>query len=233
MSVVSYIRVSSRGQIGGDGPERQRDAFGAFCKQNKLEPLAEFFEQGVSGTVEGIDRPAFADILERFDTNPGGIFEAIVVERMDRLARDLMVQEFLLKECRERGIKVFATDVGLVDQATNDGDPTRKLIRQVLGAVAEFAKSELVMKLAKARKRIKATTGRCEGQKPFGQSKKYPQEGPVLEFVRGCVYHSGDGNELTGAAVAELLNQAGFKTRRGTAFCRQTAESLIKLAKGK
>lgn len=234
MNVVSYIRVSGRGQLDGDGPDRQRDSVAALIRAGGLKFAREFFEQGVSGTVDGMDRPAFREMIDYIETASAGPKDAritaIIIERMDRVARDLLVQEMLLKECRERGVQVFAADVGLIDQATNDGDPTRKLIRQVLGAVAEFAKSELVMKLAKARKRMKATTGRCEGQKPFGFFKN---EGPILEFVRGCCYHSGDGNELSGKAVAELLNQAGFKTRRGTSYSRQAAEALInKVTKG-
>lgn len=233
MNVVSYIRVSGRGQLAGDGPERQRDSVIAFARGNGLLHTGEFFEQGVSGTVEGIDRPAFGEMLDAIMGSlvmDAAKIEGIVVERMDRLARDLMVQEFLLKECRDRGIQVFAADVGLIDQATNDGDPTRKLIRQVLGAVAEFAKSELVLKLAKARKRKREATGKCEGQKAYGQSQRFPTEKPVLQFVQGL---AASGEPMTGREVASLLNQAGFLTRWGRPYTRQIAEHLIKRVKGK
>jgi len=49
-----------------------------------------------------------------------------------------------------------------------DDDPTRVLIRQVLGAVAQFEKSVIVAKLRAARVRKRRETGRCEGRKPFG-----------------------------------------------------------------
>src|SRR5204863_235004 len=92
-----------------------------------------------------------------------------VVERLDRLARDLMVSEFLLKELRIRGIKVFATDQGaLIDMANNEGDPTRKLIRQIIAALSEWEKSQLVLKLRVARERKRKQTGRCEGPLPYG-----------------------------------------------------------------
>ena len=53
-------------------------------------------------------------------------------------------------------------------ELTDTSDPSRILIRQVLGAVAEYNKREIVGKLAKARARIRGAEGRCEGRKPFG-----------------------------------------------------------------
>jgi len=45
---------------------------------------------------------------------------------------------------------------------SGDDDPTRTLIRQVLGAVAQFEKSVIVPKLRTARVRTRRETGRCE-----------------------------------------------------------------------
>src|SRR5688572_16574924 len=134
-----YIRVSGRGQVGGEGPDRQRESCQGFCDAQGIERQGEFFEAGVSGTVEGMDRPEFSAMVEAIQCRRlnGQDIDGIVVERMDRLARDLMVQEVLLKQCRENKIKVFAADRGeLVDLASDDGDPTRTLIRQVMGALA-------------------------------------------------------------------------------------------------
>ncbi len=46
--------------------------------------------------------------------------------------------------------------------------PTRRLIRQVLGAVAEFDRRVTVMKLRAAKERKRSQGERCEGRKPFG-----------------------------------------------------------------
>src|SRR5216684_107322 len=102
MKVFSYTRVSGRGQVEGDGQVRQLAASKHFCKIHNLDWRGDFFEAGVSGTVEGLDRPEFVAMLDyiaarKLPPNPE-IIEAIVVERMDRLARDLMVSEMLLKE---------------------------------------------------------------------------------------------------------------------------------------
>jgi len=222
-NVVTYLRVSGKSQIAGDGPERQRDSIASFCLANKLVNLGEFFERGVSGTVEGLDRPAFSKMLGFIDDQEGGI-QAIVVERLDRLSRDLMAGEILLAECRKRGIKVFAADQGhLIDMAENGGDPTRVLIRQIMGALAQWEKTMLVQKLAKARARVKAKTGRCGGRLPYGSG---PNEKPVLDWLK-LTWQPGQ----TLQNVADALNSAGFRMRNGKQWRSQDAHNLLKHAK--
>lgn len=223
MNVFGYLRVSSRGQIDGDGFPRQEKAIKSFCETNRLRHCGEFKEEGVSGTVEAIDRPQFLEMVEYIQKRqdcPASNVEAIVVERMDRLARDLMVQEFLLAECRKRGIKVFSTDQGaLIDMASDGGDPTRKLIRHILGALAEWEKSSLVLKLRAARQRVKAKTGRCEGGLPYGAT---AVEGRILQFALATF----DTIKNYGT-VAKMLNDGGFTTKQGSAWTRQNLRPII------
>ncbi len=201
-----YIRVSGRGQVDGDGPDRQRDAIKQFCEAHGLAFAGEFFDEAVSGTKEGMDRPAFSKMLIEADIQRA----VIVVERMDRLARDLLVSEMLLRECRTRGIKVFCADQGqLIDIASDEGDPTRKLIRQVLAAVAEWGKSELVRKLRHARERVKRERGRCEGTIPYGE---LPGETRILALI--IQFHRN--RQWSVNQIAEALNLHGFRTRRGS-----------------
>jgi DNA invertase Pin-like site-specific DNA recombinase len=220
INVFAYLRVSGKSQVEGDGPERQRDTIRRFCSDRKAELVGEKFEAGVSGTKECLDRPAFVELLSEIECRRlnGQDIEGIVVERMDRLARDLIVQELLLKECTKRSIKVFAADNGeLVDIASGEMDPTRKLIRQVLGAVAEYAKSELVLKLTKAKIRIKATGRRCDGAKPLGH---YPGESAVIEFLKSTA-HLG----LTWRGKIRMLNDAGLRTRKNKPWSRESIRS--------
>jgi DNA invertase Pin-like site-specific DNA recombinase len=224
MNIVSYIRVSGKSQIEGNGPERQRDSIAAFCLTHKLVQLGEFFEKGVSGIVEGLDRPAFSEMLEFIGDQKGEV-QAIVVERLDRLSRDLMVGEILLSECRKRGIKVFAADQGqLIDMAENGGDPTRVLIRQIMGALAQWEKTMLVQKLAKARARVKAKTGRCGGVHPYGS---FPGEAQLIKWAE---LSREPGQTLQ--QLADSLNSAGFTTRNGKQWKRQNVHNILKYTKG-
>lgn len=208
MNLLSYIRVSGNSQVDGDGFDRQREKINAFCKAHNAYVGYPFFDKAVSGTVESMDRPAFARMLNEISNGQHGKIDGIVVERMDRLARDLMISELLLRECRERGLKVFSADQGqLIDMADNSGDPTRVLIRQLLGALAQWEKSVLVMKMKAARDRIKATGKQCEGNKPYGY---YPGE----ETIKKLIVNLRNSN-ISFRSIADMLNTEKFKTRTG------------------
>lgn len=228
-NVFAYIRVSGKSQVDGDGPDRQRDSIASFCKE-RFAILGERFERGVSGTVDAMERPEFSALIDEIECRRvnGEIIEGIVVERADRLARDLMVSELLLRECRTRSIKVFAADRGeAIDLASDASDPTQVLIRQILGALAQWEKTQLVMKLAKARAHKKAVTGRCEGRKPFGFR---PAERKVLDFLNRLDSVIPD---LTDAARARMLNEAELFKRCGKPWNRVELFKLRKrLAKG-
>ncbi len=228
-NVFIYLRVSGKGQVDGDGPDRQRDSIKLFCAGRDLTILGEKFEAGVSGTVEAMDRPAFAELIEQVECLRlnGQEVAGIVVERADRLARDLMISELLLRECRSRNIAVYAADRGeLVDLASDTQDPTQTLIRQILSALAQWEKTQTVLKLRKARERIKKTTGRCEGNKPYGNT---PAERAVLEIFNSPIFQGMNDNSR-----ALMLNNAGLKLRSGRPWNRFMVLHFRKqLAKGK
>lgn len=213
MNLFSYIRVSGKGQVAKEGPDRQREAIVDFAIKAKATLRGEFFDKAVSGTIDGLDRPAFKELLEAIESRRlnGEEIDGIVVERADRLARDLIVGELLLKECRERNIKVFSADRGeTVDLASDDVDPTRVLIRQLMSAMAQWEKSNLVRRLRKAREAVKLRTGRCGGRAPIGVDKR---EQLMLEFLRG-VYSP----ELSYRQLTALVSDAGFCNRAGNDY---------------
>jgi DNA invertase Pin-like site-specific DNA recombinase len=59
----AYCRVSGKGQIEGDGFPRQKAAIRAYAKINEFRIVRWFLEEGVSGTIETMNRPAWAEML--------------------------------------------------------------------------------------------------------------------------------------------------------------------------
>ena len=63
-------------------------------------------------------------------------------------------------------------------------DPTRILVRQMMGAVAQYEKSQIVLKLRGRADAEKGEEGRCEGRKPYGF---FEGEVEALNASRHCV----------------------------------------------
>lgn len=217
---LSYIRVSGRGQADGDGPDRQRIAIAKFAKASGIKLLEEFSDIGVSGTRELAARPGLAALLDRLESN--GV-RTVLVERADRLARDLMVQEVIVAQFARAQARILTADG--VDLTSEGDDPTRRLIRQILGAVSEFEKNVLVLKLRAARQRKRARGERVEGVKPYGF---FPAERAVLERMRQLRRKPPKGRRLSLADVAERLNMEGHRNRAGRDWSPQMVFHVLK-----
>jgi len=87
--VVAYLRVSGKGQVDGTGFDRQLDAITAWAKRAGATVERVYREEGVSGTLDESHRPQFAAMVEDLLSNG---CRTVVVESLDRFARDLSVQ---------------------------------------------------------------------------------------------------------------------------------------------
>lgn len=212
-SAFAYLRVSGRGQIDGDGFTRQREAIGLYAVGHGIS-IVKDFQDAFSGTKELADREGMSALFNSLSAE----VRLVLVERADRLARDLMISEVILAQFRDMGATVIECEGGS-DLTVADGDPTRKLIRQILGAVAEFDKACIVTKLKAARDRIRKAHGRCEGRKPFGY-----REGEELVIERIRLYRAG-GHGF--ADIARILNREQLPTRTGKPWSRSTVKAIV------
>ena len=69
IAIVLYLRVSGRGQVGGHGFTRQREAITKYAKLHGYEVVGEFKDAGVSGTTELADRVGLAALLDHLQSN--------------------------------------------------------------------------------------------------------------------------------------------------------------------
>jgi DNA invertase Pin-like site-specific DNA recombinase len=218
---VSYLRVSGKGQVDGNGFPRQRETIAHYAKAAGFELVDEYRDEGVSGAKDLDDREGLSDLLARIRSN--GV-RVVLVERADRLARDLIVGELILNQFRDLGVKVIAADSG-TELTAGDDDPTRTLIRQVLGAVAQFEKAVIVSKLKAARMRKRRADGKCEGRKAFGEKEG---EAEVLAYIRKVSRKPRGRERLSYAGIAERLNAEGIPSRTGRPWAPATVYGILK-----
>src|SRR3954470_3668163 len=140
---IGYTRTSSASNVGEDKDSvvRQRKAIQAHANRAGYKIDAWFDDPAVAGSDMIDVRPGFMSALEKIASN--GV-RTIIVETGSRFARDLIVQETGWKRLQAEGITLIAADSP--DQFVDD-TPTAVLIRQILGAVAQFDKAMTVAKL--------------------------------------------------------------------------------------
>lgn len=226
MNLAGYIRVSTEGQVDAFGKDVQIEAQQRWAALNDHTITEWFEEDAVSGTTDGGDRPVLAALLTRASE-----FEGILFFDATRIARRLYVQETLLGLVWATGLRVFTTTAGELEE--HDDDPTRIMIRQILGVVAEFEHRSIVKKLHGAR-RIKASQGGyIGGVAPYGKS--VIGVGKVAHFVpneleseviRVIGAAHGSGESLR--SIARGLNSKSIPTKTGKEWTPVQVSRIIK-----
>jgi DNA invertase Pin-like site-specific DNA recombinase len=215
---VAYLRTSSAANVGADkdSDKRQRAAIEAFAKRAGFTIVGEYYDKAVSGADPIDQRPGFREMLRRLAADGA---KTIVVESPDRFARDLAVQlagHDMLKSLGISIIPATAPDFFIEDT------PTAVLVRQVLGAIAQFEKASAVAKLAAARKRKRESEGRCEGRKPLSTTK--PE---VVALARKLRRRRPKGGQLSLRAVASELAARGFLNEGGKPYAAKSVASML------
>ena len=65
----AYLRVSGKGQVDGDGFPRQTAAIKAYAKDHDIRIVKTFREEGVTGSKETMDRPAWVEMMSTLHGN--------------------------------------------------------------------------------------------------------------------------------------------------------------------
>lgn len=238
-TAFAYLRTSSAANVGADkdSANRQREAIKTFAKRAGYKIVGEFYDAAVSGADAISDRPGFAAMLERIEGN--GI-RTIIVEAASRFARDLMVQEVGFDSLRKRtvgkGKDVKPDPINLI--ATDspgsflDDTPTGKLVRQVLGAVAEFDKAMTVAKLRGARERMRKTgkyktadgkRGKCEGRKALHETA--PEAVLMAKRLRRA--NPLNGGRMSLQRIADKMADARHLNEKGRPYNPKSVQAMI------
>jgi len=212
VQVVGYTRVSTEDQAqNGYGLDVQERQVRAWCREHGHRLRRVYRDEGVSGTLA--DRDGLADALDALGT--GGA-RGMVVPRLDRLARDLLIQEALMGEVWRSGAEILSTASGEQNLRDDPDDPSRKLIRRLLGAVSEWEREMLVLRMKRGRRRKHERGGYAYGSPPYGYTAEHgvlaqhPAEQKALRRMADLREGGCSTREIAAALAAE-----GHPTKRG------------------
>lgn len=218
---VAYLRTSSAANVGEDkdSAKRQLASIQAYAKRaGYVIELPPYYDAAVSGADPIDARPGFRELLA-FLADHSEV-RTILVENASRFARDLAVQLTGHSLLKARGIELIPVDAP--DHFTDD-TPTATMVRQILGAVSQFEKASIVLKLRVARDRKRAVTGKCEGRKSHAEANPN-----AVALARKL--HRKDrstGKRLSYRGIAATMAQQGHLAASGKAYGPSAIRSML------
>jgi DNA invertase Pin-like site-specific DNA recombinase len=230
-TAVAYYRTSSAANVGDDKDslKRQQDAVRSYAQAHGLGISREFYDAAVSGADPVMERPHFAEMLAYLLSNGA---RTVLVENASRFARDLAVQIAGHDMLKARGITLIPVD------APNhflDETPTATMVRSILGAVSQFEKEALVLKLRKARDRKSAVAGtrkdgssRLAGQRIEGARWVHdPARNPAAPQTHVDAAQAARAKGMSLRAIATVLAAQGMAARSGKPYSAQGIKVLL------
>lgn len=217
-AAVAYYRTSSATNVGGDKDslKRQQDAVRTYAAAHRLKIVHEYYDAAVSGADPVMDRAGFRTML---DYMLGNCARIVLVESASRFARDLAVQLAGHDMLKSKGIALVPVDA---PNHFEDETPTATMVRSILGAVSQFEKEALVLKLRKARDRVRKEKGRCEGNPAWVKGVRRTVPEAAVNLARAA-HKRG----LSLREISAKLAAAGFMNANGRTFAAQSIKRML------
>jgi DNA invertase Pin-like site-specific DNA recombinase len=218
-NAVGYIRVSTTEQAKDDryGIDVQKSAILEYANENGYG-IVDWKVDEVSGAKD--DRPALNEILYGEITNPP--YEAVIIFKNDRLARDTKLYFYYLYTLEKKNIKLLSTR-----EEFAEGSEFANIYRALLQFVAEQERKNIALRTSKGRSIKAACGGYSGGRCPYGYRVEggrlviNEDERPIVEYV---FKRLGEGVPML--TIAGELDDLGYRTRKGTKFQNTSVRSI-------
>ena len=217
--VVIYARYSSSSQT-EQSIEGQLRVCREYCEREGYRVIEEYIDRATSASKDINKRVEFLRMIK--DSDKGG-FEAVIVYKLDRFARnryDSANYKFKLKK----------NGVSLVSATENiSNDPEGIILESVLEGMAEFYSAELSQKVRRGRAETAAKRNSYGGNIPLGYKvvdKKLVIDEPSAKIVREAFKLYAEDTSI--ADICRLFNARGYTSSKGRPFNKNSFHRMFR-----
>ena len=207
--VATYARVSTQEQATENTSlESQDSQLIAYCQMRDWTIINSYVDPGFTG--KNGDRPGLKQL--RADAKIG-LFDKVLVCKLDRLARNLSLLMIIESELKE-----FHVTLNSIKESVDTSNGTGKMVFQLFGMVAEWERDAIVERTTNGR--IQRYRNGCwaGGKPPFGYSYDKTSRKLIInedqaKIVRFIFNGYNSSKSLT--AMNKILDDARVPTIRG------------------
>lgn len=219
MNAVIYARYSAGPRQTDQSIEGQLRVCTDFCKQRGITVIGTYCDRHISGRTD--ERPEFQKLIADAKRKK---FEAVVVYKTDRFARNKYDSAIYKRELKRNGIQIF-----YAAEAIPEG-PEGIILESLMEGLAEYYSAELAQKIKRGMHESALKCQSTGSGRPLGYTvdeQKHFQIDPESSQTVQTIfeeYIKGTSN----AAICELLNTRGLRTAQGKPFNKSSINRIIK-----
>lgn len=214
-----WLRVSTEGQVKDESPAVHEHRARSYAEAKDWEVVKVYRLDAVSGKTV-LAHPTTREMMK--DVKDGTI-DALVFSKTARLARNT-------KELLEIAdyFKEHQADLISIQESIDTTTPSGQFLFTMTGALAQLERDEVSSRV-KASVISRAQMGRSTGGKPpYGyhwvnkQLEPHPEEAPIRKLAYELFLEHRHKQ-----TVAKILNERGFRSRKGNEWTYQTVVKIL------
>jgi len=216
--IALYVRFSSDNQR-EESIDAQVRAIEAYCREHSLAIVRRYIDRAKSATSDR--RPAFQEMIA---DSAKGIFDSIVIHKLDRFSRDKYDSAFYKRKLAENKVRLISLSENL------DGSPESIILESVIEGMAQYFSANLAREVMKG---LRENAHQCKhtgGKPPLGydvdpDTRRLVANDREADTVRLIfdLYLRGWGYDR----ILTELNARGLLTKRGQPFGKNSLHDLL------
>ncbi|AFK85919.1 MULTISPECIES: recombinase family protein [Thermoanaerobacterium] len=217
MKAAAYCRFSSDNQR-EESIDAQLRAIKEYAEKNNIEIVKVYADEAKSATTD--DRPQFLQMVKDSEI---GIFEAVIVHKLDRFARNRYDSAFYKRQLKKNGVII----ISVLEQL--DDSPESIILESVLEGMAEYYSKNLAREVMKGLKENAFNAKFNGGIPPLGYNiveGEYHINNEEAEAIKLIfdLYAKGYGYRH----IIDELNLKGYKTKNGNSFSKNSLYGILR-----